>query len=161
MTKDFSKQRDWIASCDDAQKLRRFMENAEKKGIGELYDLARHRLLAILPLAECGEAGTIQYEVWRAIYALEVVRSREAGKTIRLSRTRQAIGRKGVRDTVIDFVSKPKSTEGFQMLQDRNMLEYSFEAVVLLHPDEFDPAVRDAAWNRLTEAGFDPAKLQR
>lgn len=151
MAQDYSQQREWIASCVDPNKLRRFMANAKARGVDELYDLARRRLFNILPEAE---EGTFEHDVWRSIHALEDVRTQEAGKTIRLSRTRQTIGRKGVRQTVNDFVSKKSVTEGLKMLQDRNMLEYSFEAVVLRHPNEFCPSVRMAARSRLEEIGY-------
>ena len=123
----------------------------QKKGNRELHDVARRRRLEILPDAR---EGTIEHDVWRSIHALEEVRTEEAGKTIRLARTRQAIDRKGVKQTVSDFVSKTTETEGFTMLRDRDMLEYSFEAVVLRHSDEFCSSVRVAAQNRLDDAGY-------
>ena len=151
MSTDFSRQRSWIATCGDPEKLRRFMANAQRKGADELYDLARRRRLDILPEAE---QGTTEHDVWRSVHALEDVRKQEAGKTIRLARTRQAIERKGVKQTVSDLVSKTKPSEGFTMLKERDMLEYSFEAVVLRHPCDFESSVRMAAQKRLGEAGW-------
>ena len=150
MAADYSPQR-WIASCDEPEKLRNFLVNAESRGASDLCALARRRLLEILPKAE---QGTIEHDVWRSIHALEEVRKQEAGKTIRLSRTRQAIDRKGVKQTVCDLVSKTNKSEGFTMLEDRSMLEYSFEAVVLRHTSEFDSSVTLAAQKRLEEAGW-------
>ena len=127
------------------------MANAKNRGADDLYKLSRHRLLEILPKAQ---KGTIEHDVWRSIHTLEEVRTQEANKTIRLARTRQAINRKGVKQTVSDLVSKPKASEGFAMLQVRDMLEYSFEAVVLRHQHEFCSSVVVAARNRLEKTGY-------
>ena len=160
MDKDFSKQRRWIASCNEPERLRKFMKNAENKGVLELYEQARSRLFDIQASTECETVGTVEHEVWESIHALEYVRKKEAGKTIRLSRTRQAIDRKGVRQTLEDLVRKEgPPSEGFDMLRDRNMLKHSFEAIVLRHLEEFDGSVREAARKRLVAAGWDPARL--
>ena len=159
MDKDFSKQRQWIASCNEPERLRKFMKNAENKGVVELYEQARSRLFDIQASTECDAVGTVEHEVWESIHALEYVRKKEAGKTIRLSRTRQAIKRKGVRQTLVDIVRKKGPSEGFDMLRDRNMLEHSFEAIVLRHLGDFDDSVREAAHERLVAAGCDPAQF--
>ena len=159
--KDYSKQRELIAACGDPAKLRIFMKNAKRQRTDEIHELAYHRLLAILPLEQSGEVGTVPYEIWRSIHALEDVLTREQGKTARLSRTRQAIGRKGEMRTLIDLIRKPKPSEGFCMLLERDMMEYSFEAIVLRYPDHFDAEVEEAARERLMNAGVDPAKLPR
>lgn len=159
MDKDFSKQRQWIASCNEPERLRRFMSNAEDRGVVELYEQARSRLFDIQASTECETAGTVEYEVWESIHALEYVRTKEAGKTIRLSRTRQAIGGKGIRQTLVDIVRKKGPSEGFDMLRDRNMLKHSFEAIVLRHLGDFDDSVIEAARERLVAAGCDLAQF--
>ena len=159
MDQDFSKRREWIASCDEPERLRAFMKNAENKGVLELYEQARSRLFEIQASTECETVGTVEHEVWESIHALEYVRTKEAGKTIRLSRTRQAIGRKGVRQALVDIVRKKGPSEGFDMLRDRNMLKHSFEAIVLRHLEDFDDSVTEAAHKRLAAAGCDPAQF--
>jgi hypothetical protein len=147
-----AKMMGFVAGCGDAKMLRQIAENAEAKGVPELAQAARRKLYSILP----GEdPGTIEYAVWQSIFALEDVLKQERGKTIRLSRTRQKIGRQGVVRCVADLVVGPAS-EGFRMLLERDMLELSFEAIALQFPDEFEPGVLAAARQRLVDAGYPP-----
>ena len=141
---------EFVASCGDAKKLRQLAQNADQKGEVELAKAARLKLYSVLP----GEQpGTIEYAVWQSIYALEDVLKQERGKTILLSRTRQKIGRQGVAQCVADLV-RGTASEGFRMLQERGMLELSFENIALQFPDKFEERVLDAARRRLRDAGF-------
>lgn len=150
MTDQVSKMTEFVASCGDAKKLRQIAENADIRGVPDLARAARLKLYSILP----GEdPGTLEFAVWQSIFALEDVLKQERGKTIMLSRTRQKIGRQGVQKCVSDLILGSAS-EGFKMLHDRALLDLSFEAVALKHPDRFDDIVLDAARIRLAEVGY-------
>jgi hypothetical protein len=151
MTKpQVQKMLEFVGGCGDAKKLRQIAQNADANGEAELAQAARLKLYSILP----GEQpGTIEYAVWQSIYALEDVLKQERGKTILLSRTRQKIGRQGVTQCVADLVLGSAS-EGVRMLQERRMLELSFENIALQFPDKFDARVLEAATRRLHDAGF-------
>ena len=94
------------------------------------------------------------------IYAFEEVLRDERGKTVRLSRTRQKIGRVGVKQTLIDFATSKAPTDGFNMLIERGLPELTGEALVLKHSGAFDLGVQNAAKQRLEDAGVDITKLQ-
>lgn len=141
-----------IADSEDPDKLRRIMSNARDRGAQDVVDAALHRLVTILPTAQ---KGTIPYDVWRTIHAFEEVLTQERQRTTRLSRTRQAIQRKGEIETIKDLVRKPKPSEGFAMLMERGMLELSFEALVIHRADCFEPEVVSQARARLEDAGAD------
>jgi hypothetical protein len=96
--------------------------------------------------------GTLEYEVWRSIHALEDALTDERGRTTRLSRTRQKIGRQDEAQCVADLVTGQPS-DGFRMLAERDMLHLSFEAISLRFPDRFEEAVLDAARHRLAATG--------
>lgn len=139
----------FIVTCDDARALRQVAKNAALKS-PEVARAAKLRLFAVLPSEE---PGTLEYAVWQSIHALEEELSSERGKTIRLSRTRQKIGRQGEAHTVSDLVLG-KPSDGFRMLADRDMLELSFEAVAIRFADRFSVEVALAARTRLDAAGF-------
>lgn len=136
----------FIASCNDPAKLRQIAVNAAAKGAVEVERAARLRLYAILPSER---PGTLEYDVWQSIHCLEDTLSVERGKTVRLSRTRQKIGRDGEYKTVSDLVLGAQS-DGFDMLIERDMPNLTFEAVAIKHADRFDEAVLAAARSRLT-----------
>lgn len=155
MASDRARVLDNIERCDDPNRLRRFMANARKRGATDVYDAAFERLIAVQPSAQ---VGTIAHDVWRTIYAFEELLKEERGKTVRLSRTRQKIQRVGETRTVVDLVLKATPSDGFKMLRERNMLELSFESLVVARAPHFPSNVADAARARLTEHGFDTKK---
>jgi hypothetical protein len=83
----------------------------------------------------------------------------ERGKTTRLARTRQKVARVGVLKTLEDWALKSDETDGFKMLLERKMPEFTGEAIVLRHSGRFSPQVVIAARQRLETAGVDVAAL--
>lgn len=137
---------DQIARCADAGQLRAFAKNAHRQGAENVRRAAQLRLYEILPASQ---PGTLEHDVWQSIYALEDQLKEERGKTVLLSRTRQKIARDGEVRTVADLVMG-KQSEGYRMLVDRNMIDLTFEAVALRHPDRFEQHVLEAAKTRLS-----------
>ena len=156
MNEDFtSRMLKIIADCDNAKKLKQFAENAKTQQNIEVEGAARRRLYSVLP----SEApGTLENDVWQSIHALEDILTQERGKTTRLGRTRQKIGRDKEKQTVADLVTK-SATDGFRMLVDRNLIELTFEAVALRHPKDFNAEVKDIAVKRLIEIGFNVGSI--
>ncbi|MES2044565.1 MAG: hypothetical protein V4475_11845 [Pseudomonadota bacterium] len=141
-----------IEGSTDAKKLRQIAINAREKGEQAVARAADLRLYAILP----SEApGTLEYDVWQSIHALEGTLSNERSKTTRLARTRQKIKNVGELATVRDLVLSSKASDGFFMLIERDMPALTFEHVALQHPDRFDSTVLDAASARLKSAGIE------
>ncbi len=140
---------DQIARCSEPALLKRWIENARRQGNGVVERAARLRLYEVLPSAT---PGTLEYEVWQSIYALEDLEGRKKGKTVRLQRTRNMIKEKKEAGTVAHLVMKKSASTGFQMLLDYDAPHLTFEALVLKHRDQFDEAVADAARARLEGA---------
>jgi hypothetical protein len=61
------------------------------------------RLYEVLPSAT---PGTLEYDVWQSIYALEDLESTKKGKTVRLQRTRNMIRDRKEAGTVAHLVTK-------------------------------------------------------
>jgi len=141
---------DLVVKCTDPAQLRKIAANARRKGEEEVRRAAQRRLYEILPSEK---PGTLEYDVWQSIHALEGELSDERGKTTRLSRTRQKISRDGEKQTVSDLILG-KVSDGFRMLVDRHLPELTFEAVALKHPSRFDERVLKAAADRLATEGF-------
>ena len=146
-----------IANCTDPVDLKTITKNALRLGEHNVQHAAQLRLYAILPSAKL---GTLEHSVWQSIHALEDALGNERGKTTRLSRTRQKIQRDGEHKTVSDLVLG-KVSDGFNMLVERGMPKLTFEAVALLHAQDFDDTILAAAEKRLIDAGFDLPALLR
>lgn len=135
--------------CFEPGLLRTWIENAVRQGNEEVERAARLRLYAILPSAT---PGSLEYDVWQSIYALEDLEARRKEKTIRLQRTRNMIKEKGEAGTVAHLVRKRTASAGFQMLMDYGLPKLTFEALVLKHADAFDRDLVEAARTRLDDA---------
>ncbi|MGI3185017.1 hypothetical protein [Nioella aestuarii] len=139
-----------IAICEDETKLRNWIANAEREGAQEVEDAARRRLIEVRASKDVDDPNDpIVLDFWKSISALEHELSLERGKTIRLSRTRQKIGRVGVEKTLRDLTLSTQPSDGYHLLHERGMLDLSAEALVLRYPDRFEPEVLEAAQNRL------------
>ena len=146
---------DFISKCTDPKQLRQMAANARRQGEDDVRRAAQLRLYEVLPAEK---RGTLEYDVWQSIYALEGELSDERGKTTRLSRTRQKITRDGEQGTVADLVLG-KVSDGFRMLVERDLPALTFEAVALKHAERFDQSVLAAAAQRLRDSGYDPEAL--
>ncbi len=142
-----------IGTLTDPKRLRSLIENAHRLGNAAVERAAFLRLCFVQPEAN---PGTVEHDVWQSIHALEEMRREETGKTIRLSRTRQKIGRDGEAKTVSDLTMKSTPSDGFALLMDRSHPELTFEAVVMRHQLTFPATVITAARARLAGAGLDP-----
>jgi hypothetical protein len=139
-----------IERCSEPGLLKTWIANAARQGNAEVERAARLRLYAILPSAT---PGTLEYDVWQSIYALEDLEARKKGKTIRLQRTRNMIKDKGEAGTVAHLVRKKTASAGFDMLMDYKLPDLTFEALVLKHQDAFEEDVIEAARARLDGIG--------
>jgi hypothetical protein len=148
-----------IETCSDIAKLKNWINNAEREGASDVADSARRRLIAVQALKNIDSSSDpLVLDFWKSIAALEFELSVERGKTIRLSRTRQKIGRVGVQKTLADLALQSSPSEGYFLLRDRDMLDLSAEAVVLRFPNEFGEDVLEAARKRLATAEGESAQ---
>jgi hypothetical protein len=135
----------------DKDKLRNWMANAKRLMRQDVYEDAFRQL--------CRVEGRniddpLEAEFASVMRALEEALTEESGKTKRLNRTRQKLGRVGVRQTLADLALKHQPSLGFKKLLEFNMADMSAEALVLKYAEEFDDIVVTAARKRLTEYGI-------
>lgn len=141
---DLSNERDKI-------KLRNWMDNAKRLGRDDVYQDAFRQLCRIEGL---DIDDPLESEFAVVMRALEETLSEESGKTKRLSRTRQKLGRVGVRKTLADLALKSTPSLGFLKLVEFNMADMSAESLILKYKNEFEDSVIAAARKRLEEYGL-------
>ncbi len=137
-----------IEACDDPKLLRQWIKNGLAQRNDAVVRAARLRLYTVLPSAE---PGTLQFDIWASIHALEDLESERRGKTVRLQRTRNLIGEVGERDCVERLLLKAAPSSGFEMLLEYGLPNLLFEAVALRHPSQFSDAALDSARRRMAE----------
>jgi hypothetical protein len=122
------------------------MANAKRLGREDVYREAFRQLC----LAEGRDlSDPLEREFAIVMRALEEALTQEAGKTKRLSRTRQKLARAGVLQTLADLAMKPSPSAGFLKLVEFDMLDMSAEAIVMKYADRFPSDVVEAAIQRL------------
>jgi hypothetical protein len=129
----------------DRDKLRNWMKNAKRLGRGDVYQIALRQLCKI---EGRNIEDPLEAEFATVMRALEEALTAEAGKTKRLNRTRQKLGRVGLRQTLADLALKPTPSLGFIKLVEFNMGDMSAEALILKYRDQFEPHVVHAAARR-------------
>lgn len=102
----------------------------------DLAAAARRRAVQ-LRAAGHGAISKAEREALEAVYAFEDVRSQEAGRRVRASRTWQSFERKGILRTVEDIVSRGRATIAYEALVAAGLERFTFEAVVLRYPECF------------------------
>ncbi len=142
----------YVETCDDADKLRSLIANARKLGNTEVAEAAFRRVVGLVPGIE---PGTVEHDFWRSVNAFEQALSELKGKTTKLSRTRLKVGKVGLLQTLRDWALNGHETDGFRMMLDRGMPEFTGEATALRYPASFEQPTLDAARARLTGAGVD------
>ena len=152
---DHSKVLDIIAKSTDADRLRRILKNARTMEVTSVEDAAFGRLVDVLASHGRESIDDVDRDFWKTIHAFEEMLSEERGRTVRLTRTRQKIARKGIRQTLVDFAMKKTPTSGFEMLIELGRADLTGEALILKHGHAFDSEVCAAARTRLENAGVD------
>jgi hypothetical protein len=142
----------FVERCANAGDLESLIRNATKLGNTTVAEAAfRKRISLIADVSP----GTVEHDFWQTVHAFEYALTMERGKNTRLTRTRQKAAKVGVVQTLRDWSAGPQETEGFRMLLERGMPEFTGEAITLRHPEHFEAQTLDAARERLTVAGVD------
>ena len=113
--------------------------------------LEAHRRAVELRAAAYGAKTDAEREALEVVYAVEEVLSYKNHKKTRASRTWQSIKQHGILGTVERVVSRAKETDGYESLAEMGMEDLTFEAVVLRHPQLFQPETVERAESRLAE----------
>ena len=138
-----------VERCKTPAECEQFARNVEKEH-PELAKAARRRAVE-LRAAEQGATTEAELDALRAVCAFEEVRSQETGRKARANRTRQSFDRIGIVPTVEKIVSRKTSTDGYAALVEADMDDFTFEAVVLRHPESFSPVAIEQARKRTNE----------
>ena len=145
---------DRIAHSTKADDLRRIARNAR----GKSERVEKAALKRIVTIESKGEFGSVAFDCWTMVLAVEEVRRQLRGRKAPMNRLRPKIAREGER-AALEYLALHES-EGFREVLEYDMPEYAAESIVVRHgqPTFSDKAILKAR-QRLTNAGFDPDEL--
>lgn len=137
-----------IARLKTPQECERFAKNAYDLGKPELVTAAKKRAVELRALAYGAESDA-EREALEAIYAVEELATQRNGRKTKASRTWQSIKRYGILGAVERVVARTKTSDAYDDLVAFGLDEFTFEAVVLKHPDLFKPETVARARERI------------
>jgi hypothetical protein len=141
-----------IASFTSAKQCEAFEKNARQRGEEALADAAARRRVEILATKHGGSTPA-EREGWMAINAYEETLFRKHGKRIKAGRTRQMINRLGMVPAIEKMVSEREwDTQGATALYEVGLGEFTFEPIVVRHPDEFTEFALKQAKDKLAQS---------
>ena len=138
-----------VARLKTPEECENFIQNVEATHPNLVVE-ARRRAVE-LKATSYGAKSDVERDAIQAVYAAEAALSHKNGKKTRASRTWQSIQRWGILTAVERVVTRRKETEGYQILAEVGMLDHSFEAVVLRHPEAFSVEAVDSSRARLAQ----------
>jgi hypothetical protein len=137
-----------IARLKTPQDCERFAKNANALNEPQLAKAAKKRAVELRAL-EHGAESDAEREALEAIYAVEELATQRNGRRTKASRTWQSIARFGILGTVERVVSRAKATDAYNDLVAVGLDEFTFETVVIRHPDLFKPETVERAKARV------------
>ena len=147
---------DYIASCSDPDKIR----SIARKAHGKSDHVEKAALRRIVEIESKGTSGTVEFDCWKMILAVEEIRRQVRGRRSPMNRLRPKIAREGER-AALEYLALHES-DGFKEVLAYGMPELSAEAIVIRHgaPAFSDKAIASAR-ARLEDAGFDPDTISK
>lgn len=118
------------AECD------RYIVNVARMGRQDLVVQARIRMVQLQALT--GDCGTpLDREALEAVHAYEQVLQHQNGKKTRATHTRTQIRKHGTVAALEQVIRRAPEARGLDVLTRLGLDDYTFEAVVLRHPEAF------------------------
>jgi hypothetical protein len=93
-------------------------------------------------------------DFYETLAAYEQLLTEKNGRNTAASRTRQKIDNKGVHQNLIEWTRGKVETNGFKLLVEKGLPEYTGEYLVVRYADRFPQDVVILARNRLTAHGI-------
>ena len=127
-----------------------FARNAIANDRPDLADEARMRSVQ-LRAAAYGAESQAEIEALEAVHAYEETLPKKNNKRVRATRIWQMIRRHGIIEAVEREVNREAETQVYPALVEMGLEKFTFEAVILRHPDVFSEAAVQKSEERLSE----------
>jgi hypothetical protein len=116
----------------------------------QVYEAVFRRMCQLVGSANDDPNDRLVRDFYEALAAYEQLLTEKNGQTTSASRTRQKIANKAVYQSLIEWTCGKAETNGFKLLVEANLPEYTGEYLVTRYADRFPPDVVALARERLT-----------
>ncbi len=120
-----------VAEC------RLVMQRARQRNLPDVYNTVFRRMCQLVGSANDDPNDPLVKEFYETLAAYEQLLTEKNGRTQPAHRTRQKIANKGVYDSLIEWTRGKTETEGFRILVDAGLPEYTGEYLVVRYARRF------------------------
>jgi len=138
-----------VAKLKSLMECRTVMQRARKRNMPQVYAAVFRRMCELVGSANDDPNDPLVRDFYETLAAYEQLLTENNGRTTSASRTRQKITNKGVYQSLIEWTRDKAETNGFKLLVEANLPEYTGEYLVARYADRFPLDVVVLARERL------------
>ena len=129
---------------------RTVMQRARQRNLPDVYEAVFRRMCQLVGSDNDDPNDPLVKDFFETLAAYEQLLTEKHGKTTAAGRTRQKIANKGVYQSLIEWTRGKTETNGFKLLVDAGLPEYTGEYLVVRYADRFPADTAALARDRLT-----------
>jgi hypothetical protein len=143
-----------LTTPDDCRTV---MARAKQRGMQDVYAAVFKRYCALVGNASDDPTDPMVRDFYETLAAYEQLLTEKNGSTTVASRTRQKIANKGVHQSLVEWTRGKTETNGFALLVEAGLPEFTGEYLVTKYADRFPADVVTLARSRLLKYDIPPA----
>lgn len=143
-----------VSKLQTPDQCRTVMERAKERGLDDVYQAVFRRLCELVGSENDDPSDALVADFYATLGAYEQLLTEKNGRKTVATRTRQKITNKGVYQSLIEWTRGKAETEGFIMLVEAGLPEYTGEFLVVKYEHRFPADVVELARSRLRKHGI-------
>lgn len=143
-----------VANLKSVSGCRTVMERARARNLPEVYNAVFRRMCQLVGSENDDPSDPLVRDFFETLAAYEQLLTEKNGRSQLAHRTRQKISNKGVYQSLIEWTRGKAETEGFKLLVQAGLPEFTGEYLVVRYAERFPEDVVNAARERLTLHGI-------
>ena len=147
-----------VSNLKTPEECRTVMERAQARGLEDVYKLVFRRYCDLVGSAYDDPFDPLIREFHETLAAYEQLLTEKNGRTTKASRARQKVANKGVHQSLIEWTLEKVETDGFKLLIEKDLPQYTGEYLVVKYANRFTPDVVQLAKARLEKYGVEEPK---
>jgi hypothetical protein len=137
------------------------MARATQLGLDGVYEAVFRRYCELAGNASDDPSDPLVRDLYETLAAYEQLLTEKNGRSTRAKRTRDKIMNKGVFQSLLEWARGKTETEGFKLLVERGLPEFTSEYLVVKHAARFPEDAVNRAHGRLTRSGIELPSLSQ
>jgi len=140
-----------VSKLKTPEDCRTVLQRAREKNLPDVYNAVFRRFCELVGTENNDPSDPLIRDFYETLAAYEQLLTEKNGRTTAASRTRQKIDNKGVHQSLIEWTRGKAETNGFKLLVEKGLPEFTGEYLVVRYADRFPNDVVELARKRLAE----------